>query len=201
MTAIRVALSIGANLGDREAALAAAVAALTADPALTNVIVSPLYETDPVGGVDQPDFLNAVVIADAELSAPVHNVDPLLDDPEGDRARALAMRLLSLAHRLEAESGRVRDVRWGPRTLDVDVLAVGDWSSDDPDLTIPHARAAERAFVLIPWADVDPDFVVPGSRSPDAATAGEAATVAQLRDVLPASERRGVRPFGDPPTS
>ncbi|HEU0132500.1 MAG TPA: 2-amino-4-hydroxy-6-hydroxymethyldihydropteridine diphosphokinase [Mycobacteriales bacterium] len=128
-------LSLGANLGDRLAALRDAVALL--DPA----DVSPVYETEPVGGVVQDDFLNAVVRVETAL------------DPYD---------LLALARSAEDAAGRVRDVRWGPRTLDVDVVAYGDLVSDDPVLTLPHPRAHERAFVLRPWLDLDPDAVLTG---------------------------------------
>jgi 2-amino-4-hydroxy-6-hydroxymethyldihydropteridine diphosphokinase len=129
-------LSIGSNLGDRLAHLRSVV------DALRPVRVSPVYETAPWGGVDQDDFLNAVVIvADDDL------------DAYGWLARG---------HELEAAAGRVRDVRWGPRTLDVDVVDVDGTVSADPVLTLPHPRAHERAFVLVPWADVDPDGELPG---------------------------------------
>ena len=100
-----------------------------------------LYRTAPVGGVEQPDYLNAVVAGRTELSA---------------------SDLLALCQRIEQAHGRTRDVRWGPRTLDVDVLRFGDVVSDDPRLTLPHPRAHERAFVLVPWFEVDADASVPG---------------------------------------
>lgn len=143
---MRVALSIGSNLGDRTAALQAAVAALVALPGVSGVRVSSLYETDPVGGVAQPDFLNVVAVADAA----------------GESSQAVAHALLGLARQVERELHRVREVRWGPRSVDVDVLAVGDLLSDDPELTVPHPRLAERAFVLVPWCEIDPEFQVPG---------------------------------------
>lgn len=101
------------------------------------VAVSPVYETAPVGGPEQPDFLNAVIAVDTTLTA---------------------RELLELAHRIEAEADRVRTVHWGPRTLDVDVLLVGDEHVDDPDLVVPHPRMTERAFVLVPLADLDPTW-------------------------------------------
>ena len=139
----RVAFGLGANLGSPLDALQGAVNALAADPGLRDVKASSVYRTRPVGGVEQPDFLNAVVIADTDL---------------------LPADLLTLAHRVEQLFGRTRDVRWGPRTLDVDLLVVGDVVSDDPRLTLPHPRAAERGFVLIPWAEVDPDATLPDGR-------------------------------------
>jgi 2-amino-4-hydroxy-6-hydroxymethyldihydropteridine diphosphokinase len=136
----RAVLALGANLGDRMAALQRAVDVLAAAPSVTVVAVSPVYETAPVGP-PQPDYLNAVVVVDTSL---------------GGRE------LLDLAHLIEAELGRERQERFGPRTLDVDVLDFGEQRSDDPVLTLPHPRAHERAFVLAPWSDVDPDAEVPG---------------------------------------
>ncbi len=130
----RIVLSLGSNLGDRLEQLQGAVDALADTPELTVVGVSPVYETDPVGGPDQPDYLNAVLVADGP-----HSPRTLLE-------RALAV---------ENAFDRVREVRWGPRTLDVDVIAVGDLVVEEPDLQVPHPRAAERAFVLVPWLDVD----------------------------------------------
>ena len=160
MSARRVAFGLGGNLGDIVGALRGAVAWLSAHPLIEVVAVSSLYRTAPVGGPEQPDFLNAVVIAASDA------------DPA---------RLLALAHEVEDTFGRTREVRWGPRTLDVDLLAVGDIVSDRPDLTLPHPRAHLRGFVLIPWAEVDPQFVVPGRGS-----------VGQLAASLPAQQRAGV---------
>jgi 2-amino-4-hydroxy-6-hydroxymethyldihydropteridine diphosphokinase len=134
-----VVLALGSNLGDRLANLQAAVDAL--GPGLDDVAVSPVYETAPVGGPPQPDYLNAVLVAATSL--PPRAVL--------DRARAA-----------EAALGRVRGPRWGPRTLDVDVIVYGNEVSSDPELTLPHPRAHERAFVLAPWHDVDPGAVIPG---------------------------------------
>ena len=141
----RAVLSLGANLGDRAGALRTALAALKDDGVL--VARSPLYETPPWGPVEQPPYLNAVAV----VSGP--------RDAAGWLARA---------HELEQAAGRTREVRWGARTLDVDVVAVtGDDGapvvSDDPVLTLPHPRAHERAFVLVPWATLEPDAVLPGS--------------------------------------
>lgn len=130
----RVVLSLGSNLGDRLEMLQGAVDALADTPDLLVLAVSPVYETDPVGGPAQPDYLNAVLVAEGP-----HPTRTLLE-------RALAV---------ENAFDRVRDVRWGPRTLDVDLIAVGDLVVDEPDLQLPHPRAAERAFVLVPWLDVD----------------------------------------------
>ena len=138
----RLVLSLGSNLGDRLELLQGAVDALTDTPDLQVLAVSPVYETDPVGGPAQPDYLNAVLVAEGP-----HSPRTLLE-------RALA---------IENAFDRVRDVRWGPRTLDVDLVAVGDLVVDDPDLQVPHPRAGERAFVLVPWLDVDAAAELPGA--------------------------------------
>ena len=157
----RVALGLGANLGDRVAALQGAVDALA--PRLVGASVSSVYETVPVGGPPQPDYANAVLVGD------------WAGEPTG---------LRDLAQQVEATWRRERDVRWGPRTLDVDLLVVGDVVSDDPRLTLPHPRAAQRAFVLLPWAEADPDAVLPdGSRVADLAAACDASGVRRLDDV------------------
>ena len=137
----RVVLALGSNLGDRMANLQGAVDALLGPPGLGYLAVSPVYETAPVGGPGQPDFLNAVLLASTML-------------PPGA--------ILARGQAAEAAFHRVRTVAWGPRTLDVDVIAYGDVVSDDPVLTLPHPRAHERGFVLVPWHDVDPDAVLPG---------------------------------------
>lgn len=138
----RVVLALGSNQGGRLAMLQGAVDALADTPDLTVLAVSPVYETDPVGGPEQPDFLNAVVVAEG---------------PQSPRT------LLERALAIEDAFDRTREVRWGPRTLDVDVIVVGDEVVDEPDLVVPHPLAAERAFVLVPWADADPAAVVPGA--------------------------------------
>jgi 2-amino-4-hydroxy-6-hydroxymethyldihydropteridine diphosphokinase len=140
----RAVLSLGANLGDRAGALRTALTALKDDGVL--VARSTLYETPPWGPVEQPPYLNAIAI----VRGP--------HDPRGWLARA---------HELEDAAGRTREVRFGPRTLDVDVVTViGDDGapvlSDDPELTLPHPRAHERAFVLVPWATLEPTAVLPG---------------------------------------
>ena len=129
----RAFLGLGSNVGDRQRYLTDAVESLTGV-----VAVSPLYETDPVGGPDQDAFLNVVV----ELASPL-----------------TPRQLLGVAHRLESAAGRVRAERWGPRTLDVDVLLVGDLVVDDPDLVVPHPRMWQRRFVLAPLADLAPELV------------------------------------------
>ena len=109
--------------------------------ALRPVAVSSVYETPPWGGVDQDDYLNAVVVV------------------EDDGTDAYGW--LRKARELEDAAGRVRESRWGPRTLDVDVIDVDGIVSTDPELTLPHPRAYERAFVLVPWAEVDPQARLP----------------------------------------
>lgn len=139
-------LSLGSNVGDRLAFLQLAV------DVLAPCAVSPVYETAAVGGIEQDDFLNAVVLveADAELA--------------WERAQVA-----------EQRAGRTRDVRWGPRTLDVDVI----WATGlVPGLTLPHPRAAERAFVLAPWVDVQPDAALGSVR---------------VQDLLSRLDRGGVR--------
>ncbi|MGK5531651.1 2-amino-4-hydroxy-6-hydroxymethyldihydropteridine diphosphokinase [Streptomyces sp. URMC 129] len=136
-------LSLGSNLGDRLDTLQGAVDALADTPGLKVKAVSPVYETEPWGvepGAQAP-YLNAVVLLRTTL-------------PPSS--------LLERAHAVEEAYQRVRDTRWGPRTLDVDIVAYQDVVSDDPALTLPHPRAHERAFVLAPWHDVQPDAVVPG---------------------------------------
>ncbi len=141
-------LSIGSNLGDRLAHLQLAVEVLAPQA------VSPVWETAPVGGVEQGDFLNAVVLCDLT-----------------------AEQAWARAQEAERRAGRARSVRWGPRTLDVDVV----WGPPPvpPDLEVPHPRAHERAFVLAPWADLDPDAVLPGR--------------GRVVDLLAAAGRDGVR--------
>lgn len=137
----RAVFSLGSNQGDRFATLQGAVNTLGATPDLVVVAVSPIYESEPVGGPPQPDYLNAVLVADTGLAPRV---------------------LLERAQAVEEGYGRTREVRWGPRTLDVDVIAVGELVVDEPDLEVPHPRAGERAFVLVPWCVADPDASLPG---------------------------------------
>jgi 2-amino-4-hydroxy-6-hydroxymethyldihydropteridine diphosphokinase len=150
-------LSIGSNEGDREAHLAAAVQQLRR----WLTAVSPVYQTPPWGPVPQPDYLNAVLLVEDPAAAPAD--------------------WLARAQSAELRAGRTRDVRWGPRTLDVDVIAVDDTTSTDSQLLLPHPRAAERAFVLVPWLDVDPDARLGGTR------------VVELVEALPPAEVAAVR--------
>ena len=136
----RAFLGLGSNLGDRWSHLRRAVDQLRANSVVPVMAVSPVYETQPMGGPDeQGPYLNLVV----ELAVP-----PTLDP----------YRLLGECRRLEAAAGRVRTVRWGPRTLDVDVVWIDGVSLDDPELTVPHPRWRERRFVLAPLADLAPDL-------------------------------------------
>lgn len=139
---MRAVLALGSNLGRRFETLQSAVDALFDAPGLDYVGVSPVYETEPVGGPEsQRSYLNAVLLADSGVDA---------------------YTLLERTQSVESAFGRVRRERWGPRTLDVDLIAVGDLRCDSPELTLPHPLAHERAFVLAPWARVDPDAVLPG---------------------------------------
>ena len=155
----RAFLGLGSNLGDRRAHLRRAVDQLRAGNRAPVTAVSPLYETEPVGGPEGQDpYLNLVV----ELA--VHpGADPY--------------RLLEECRRLEAAAGRVRSVRWGPRTLDADVLWVDGVVLDEPDLTVPHPRWRQRRFVLAPLADLAPDLV---DGDDLAASGGEVAVVGTL---------------------
>lgn len=154
----RAVLSLGSNLGDRFGFLTLAVDGLR--PWL--VAVSGVYETAPWGVEDQPDFLNAVCV---------------VDDPARDH-----WAWLRFGQSLEQAAGRVREQRWGPRTLDVDVVTVDGVLSTDPELLLPHPGTPDRATVLIPWLEIDPDAEVPGH--------GRAA---DLLDALAPADREGVR--------
>ena len=137
----RAHLGLGSNLGDRRAHLQFGVDGLAARAGRV-VAISPVYETEPVGGPPQPDYLNAVVVVETDLTP---------------------RELLGVAKALEAEAGRepaAPERRWGPRPLDIDVLMVGNERVDEPDLVVPHPRIHQRAFVLAPLADVAPDLVV-----------------------------------------
>ena len=129
-------VGLGSNLGDREGTIRAAIAALPGVFA-----VSRLRETDPVGVTDQPTFVNGAVALETELSP-----------------RELLERLLAV----ERELGRERRERWGPRTIDLDLLLHGGETVDEPGLTIPHPRLHERRFALEPLAELDPELIVPG---------------------------------------
>ncbi|HYF45779.1 MAG TPA: 2-amino-4-hydroxy-6-hydroxymethyldihydropteridine diphosphokinase [Acidimicrobiales bacterium] len=147
----RAFLGLGSNLGDRRALLRAAVDALP-----DVVAVSPLYETDPVGGPEQGVFLNLVVQLDTGLGA---------------------RELLAVCAEREQAAERVREERWGPRTLDVDVLWVDGEEVDEPDLVVPHPRMWDRRFVLAPLRDLAPDLV---SEAQVAAAEGDVSRVGEL---------------------
>ncbi|MFJ6832310.1 2-amino-4-hydroxy-6-hydroxymethyldihydropteridine diphosphokinase [Streptomyces sp. NPDC091209] len=139
----RAVISLGSNLGNRLETLQGAIDALEDTPGVRVKSVSPVYETEPWGVEpgSQPSYFNAVVVLRTTL-------------PPSS--------LLERAHAVEEAFHRVRDERWGPRTIDVDIVAYADVVSDDPVLTLPHPRAHERAFVLAPWHDVDPEAQLPG---------------------------------------
>ena len=146
----RAVLSVGSNLGDRLGTLQGCAQAIGGLPETDVLAISPVYETAPVGGPAQPDYLNAVLIVGTGLAA--------LD-------------LLAGTQRIEADFGRIRvegSDRFGPRTLDIDIISYDEEISADPVLTLPHPRAHERAFVLVPWHDIDPAASLPG-RGPVAA--------------------------------
>ncbi|MDJ1131961.1 2-amino-4-hydroxy-6-hydroxymethyldihydropteridine diphosphokinase [Streptomyces iconiensis] len=139
----RAVVSLGSNLGNRLESLQSAVDALADTPGLKVKAVSPVYETEPwgEGTHNQPTYFNAVVVVKTTLP------------PDS---------LLERGHAIEEALERVRDERWGPRPIDVDIVAYQGVVSDDPKLTLPHPRAHERAFVLVPWHDIDPAAEVPG---------------------------------------
>jgi 2-amino-4-hydroxy-6-hydroxymethyldihydropteridine diphosphokinase len=153
-------VSLGANLGERAAALRAARAALAALPGTTVRASSRVYETAPQDLVGQPTFLNQVVALETTLSP---------------------AELLAAARRIEDEAGRVRDVRFGPRTLDVDILLFQGVESADPELTLPHPRLWQRAFVLVPLAEL----WSLARDMPQVDVAGLAAGLAGWQDVKP----------------
>ncbi len=137
----RMALALGSNMGDSAKLLQGAIDDLAAVDGIDITAVSAVFETDPVGGPEQEPYLNAVAIGRT-----------VLDDAS----------LLAATQRVEQGWHRVREVRWGPRTLDVDILAIDDEMILTEDLVVPHPRAHVRGFVLIPWLDVDPDAVIAG---------------------------------------
>jgi 2-amino-4-hydroxy-6-hydroxymethyldihydropteridine diphosphokinase len=136
---MRMVISVGSNLQDPEEQVDRALDRL--EQVFDVVAASSIYRTSPVGLTDQPEFRNAVVIIDDERSP-------------GE--------VLAKLHSIEQEAGRTRDVRWGPRTLDLDLIVAGETMSDDPECLLPHPRAHERAFVLMPWLEIEPEAVIPG---------------------------------------
>ena len=159
-------LGLGSNLGDRLANLQAAVDALQTEPGLRVTVSSRVWETTPVGGPPQPDYLNAVIRVETDLSA---------------------RDLLDVARRVEARLGRVRKEPWGARTLDVDILLFDEERIDETDLVVPHPRMAERAFVLLPLLELEPDPVLPdGTRLKDVRV--------DTSGVIPSAPPLAVRP-------
>jgi len=131
---MKAVVALGANLEEPEAAIELAITLLEQS---TNLIArSTLYSTKPVGGPPQPDYVNAVCIIDSDL--PAHD-------------------LLALLHGIEKSMGRIREERWGPRVIDLDLITYGTLLLEEEDLTLPHPRAHERRFVLEPWFEIDPD--------------------------------------------
>ncbi|MFF7160980.1 2-amino-4-hydroxy-6-hydroxymethyldihydropteridine diphosphokinase [Streptomyces sp. NPDC008086] len=160
----RAVISLGANLGNRLETLQGAIDALEDTPGVRVKGVSPVYETEPWGVEPgtQPSYFNAIVVLKTTL-------------PPSS--------LLERAHAVEEAFHRVRDERWGARTLDVDIVSYADVVSDDPTLTLPHPRAHERAFVLAPWHDLEPEAQLPG--------------VGTVADLLAVVTRDGVTPRKD----
>lgn len=139
---MRAYIGLGSNLGEREDNIRAALEAIADLPDTDLVRVSSLYDTEPVGEVEQPNFLNAAVMVDTELDA-----------------RTLLWNLMLIEKRL----GRVRTQRWGPRTIDLDLLLYGDELIEDDDLRVPHPEIIRRSFVLVPLVELEPRLVHPGT--------------------------------------
>ncbi|HVW42933.1 MAG TPA: 2-amino-4-hydroxy-6-hydroxymethyldihydropteridine diphosphokinase [Amycolatopsis sp.] len=154
----RAVLSLGSNLGDRLGFIQSVLDGL-GDAV---VAVSSVYETKPWGVTDQPDFLNAVIV---------------VDDPARDH-----WAWLRAGQALEQAACRVRELHWGPRTLDVDVVTVDGVTSDDPELLLPHPGTPDRVSVLVPWLEIEPDAELPGH-----------GPVRDLLEARPADDREGVR--------
>jgi 2-amino-4-hydroxy-6-hydroxymethyldihydropteridine diphosphokinase len=163
----RAWIGLGSNEGDRLGYVKKALGMLQRIPKTALVAVSPLYDTAPTGREGQPRFLNLAVELETELT------------PE-----ALLRELLAI----EDRCGRIRRERWGPRTLDLDLLIHGEHETATEGLTLPHPRMAERAFVLVPLAQLAPDLTVPGTGK----------TVRALLEEI-GEEKRGVKRVGDPP--
>jgi 2-amino-4-hydroxy-6-hydroxymethyldihydropteridine diphosphokinase len=156
-------LGLGSNLGERLGSLQDAVDRLDREPGLNIVASSRVWETDPVGGPDQPDYLNAVVRAQTDLTP---------------------FELLEVCHQVETALGRTREVRWGPRTIDIDLLTFDQQRIDVPFLTLPHPRMNRRAFVVLPLLELDPAMRLPdGSR---------------LIDLRVPNVATGARPYASP---
>ena len=153
----RAYLSLGSNIGDRAAHLARGLEIIVANDQYR---ISKVYMTAPVGGVPQDYFWNLVVELTTDASP---------------------RELLERCRRAEAAEGRTREVHWGPRTLDVDVLLVGDETSDDPEIVVPHPRMLERSFVLVPLAELAPDMVSEAQLNDGVGRVVELGTLSLLR--------------------
>lgn len=165
---VRAYLGLGGNIGDPASAMAAALRALDADAGVDVVAVSSLYRTPPWGLTDQPDFLNAVAAVDCRLGA---------------------RDLLALCLEVEASLKRVRDIRWGPRVIDIDILMFGSERIDEAGLQVPHPRMVERAFVLLPLSEIATDAEVDGKTVAARADALDTAGITKLES--PAAWWRG----------
>ena len=141
---MKATVGLGSNLGDRLANLQFAIDSLNATVGTQVHSISPVYETDPVGGPAQDDYLNAVAVLKTIL---------------------LPEQLLDATQQIELSAHRERNEHWGPRTLDLDLLAMDDLTLNSQNLVLPHPRAHERGFVLLPWSTLDPNFIIPGHRS------------------------------------
>ena len=140
-----VYLGLGSNLGDRESSIRKALDILALNREIRVVRVSSMYETEPIGLTEQPDFINAAALIETSLS-PTELLRVILD--------------------VEEQMGRVRNLRWGPRVIDIDILLYDNVAVDSPPLTIPHPRMLERAFVMAPLAEIAPDVILPDGRRP-----------------------------------
>jgi 2-amino-4-hydroxy-6-hydroxymethyldihydropteridine diphosphokinase len=159
-------LGLGSNLGDRLTNLQGAVDLLHGEPGLRVLASSRVWETVPVGGPPQPDYLNAVIRVETDLSA---------------------RDLLDVAHRVEERLGRVRKERWGARSIDIDILLFDEETIDESDLVVPHPRLSQRAFVLLPLLELVPDPILPdGTRLKDLRVGAEG--------VAPSAPPLAVRP-------
>jgi 2-amino-4-hydroxy-6-hydroxymethyldihydropteridine diphosphokinase len=140
-----VFLSLGSNLGDRESNVRTALEMISAEPGIRVMRVSSLYETEPIGMSEQPDFINAVALLETEVPP---------------------MELLRILQGIESKIGRARNIHWGPRVIDLDILLYGKESVDAAVLMIPHPRMMTRAFVMAPLAEIAPDLELPDGRKP-----------------------------------
>ena len=146
---MKVVIALGSNLGDSNQILLDAIEALRAHIRVD--AISSFIETEPVGGVEQPNYINAVLRGESEIEP---------------------AELMKLLLEIEAQAGRERTIRWGARTLDLDFIIADEIMMESELLTLPHPRAHERAFVLAPWAEIDPDGVIPGRGAIRALLAG-----------------------------